>query len=48
VVRQYEEALAYLQVFEIEEAGSMIHLSQPEVTRSIITAFLQREEIPEL
>jgi pimeloyl-ACP methyl ester carboxylesterase/uncharacterized membrane protein YvlD (DUF360 family) len=48
VVRQYEDTLAYLQVFEIEEAGSMLPLSQPEVVRSIITAFLNREDVPEL
>jgi len=26
----------------------MIHLSQPEAARSVITAFLNREDVPEL
>ena len=48
VVQQYADALAFLQAYEIPDAGSRIHLSQPEAARSVITAFLNRQDVPEL
>lgn len=43
VVRQYQEAVPYLKVYQIEDAGSMIHLSRPDVVKSIIVGFLTGE-----
>ena len=48
VVRQYQDAVAFLQVYEFPNAGGIIHLSDPEGVKAIILAFLDREGAPRL
>ncbi len=43
VVRQYQNAIPYLQVFDLPGAGSMAHISHPEEVAEIILTFLRTE-----
>lgn len=42
VVDQYQQAIPYLQVYHLEDAGSMLHLSRPEAVKELIVAFLRK------
>jgi proline iminopeptidase len=46
VVQQYREAVPNLHVYYVEDAGSMLHLSQPDLVRALILAFLQEKPMP--
>ena len=46
VVQQYQDAVAFLRVYEFPNAGSIIHLSDPEGVKAVILAFLNREDVP--
>jgi pimeloyl-ACP methyl ester carboxylesterase len=47
VVQQYWEAVPNLHVYYVEDAGSMVHLSQPERVRALLRAFLNEEPMPQ-
>ena len=48
VVQQYWEAVPNLHVYYVEDAGSMLHLSQPERVRALLRAFFDQEPMPQL
>ncbi len=43
VVSQYQEAISFLQVYYLEEAGSMLHLSRPDDVKRTILTLLRKE-----
>ncbi|MGC9400793.1 MAG: alpha/beta fold hydrolase, partial [Anaerolineae bacterium] len=43
VVSQYQEAIPYLQVYYVEEAGSMLHLARPDAVKRTILTLLRKE-----
>jgi proline iminopeptidase len=43
VVAQYQGAIPYLQTIYVEDAGSMLHLTQPDTVARIILVFLPDE-----
>ena len=45
VVRQYEEALPFVQVTRIEGAGSAPHLEKPEIVREILLDFIAEQTL---
>jgi proline iminopeptidase len=47
VVQQYWEAVPNLYVYYVEDAGSMLHLSQPERVHALLRAFLNEEPMPQ-
>jgi len=46
VIEQYDRALPNMQAYYVRGAGSMIHLSQPDIVRSIVLAFLNDGPAP--
>jgi proline iminopeptidase len=46
VILQYKEALLNEKVFYFEDAGHMIHLTQPSLMADIIRSFLLETEFP--
>ena len=47
VVQQYWEAVPNLQVYYVEDAGSMVHLSQSERVYALLRAFFFQEPMPQ-
>jgi pimeloyl-ACP methyl ester carboxylesterase len=46
VVQQYWQAVPNIHVYYVEGAGSMLHLSQPDLVKQLILAFLNDERMP--
>ena len=46
VVEQYWDALPNLDAYAVSGAGSMLHLSQPELVKELILAFLNESASP--
>jgi proline iminopeptidase len=46
VVQQYWEAVPNLHAYYVEGAGSMLHLSQPDLVKALLFAFLNEEPMP--
>jgi proline iminopeptidase len=46
VIEQYWDGVPNLKAYYVANAGSMLHLSHPEVVREIIAGFVRQETIP--
>jgi proline iminopeptidase len=46
VVGQYWEAVPNIQAYYVADAGSMLHLSQPELVKALIFAFVSEQRLP--
>jgi proline iminopeptidase len=46
VVQQYWKAVPNIRVYYVEGAGSMLHLSQPNLVKALILAFLNEGPMP--
>lgn len=46
VVLQYWEAVPNIQVYYVKDAGSMLHLSQPDLVQEILLAFFNEQPVP--
>ena len=46
VVQQYSIAVPNLHAYFIHGAGSKLHLSQPDLVKSLILAFLNNQPMP--